>query len=139
MTDNPTPIGKKRRKAGREPYDPQPLIECINRLLEHSNESYRQAALGAGVDHQAFQRILKGQRPQMHICILLADHFGINPNEFLQLAGWPVLKVFDIHTESAENLPPEAVEVALDVARIPDPGTRKEVAEAIRILLKKYF
>lgn len=85
------------------------------------------------------RRILAGQRPQMHICILLADHFGINPNEFLLLAGWPPLKAFDIHAASAENLPPEAVEVAMDVARIPEPGMRKQVAEAIRTLLVKYF
>ena len=75
----------------------------------------------------------------MHACILLADHFGVNPNEFLQLAGYPPLKVFDIETKSAERLPPEAVDVALDLARIPDPGVRKAVAEAMRTLLKQYF
>jgi len=75
----------------------------------------------------------------MHICILLADHFGVNHNEFLQLGGWPTLRAFDIRTASAEKLPPEAVEVATDLARIPNPGTRKQVAEAIRTLLAKYF
>jgi hypothetical protein len=69
----------------------------------------------------------------------LADHFGVNINEFLQLGGWPPLKAFDIQGASVENLPPEAVEVAMDVARIPDPGRRKQVAEAIRTLLAKYF
>ncbi len=54
-----------------------------------------------------------------------------NPNELLMLAGWPTLKAFDIHTESAEHLPPEAVQVAKEIARIPNPGTRKTVAEAI--------
>ena len=54
------------------------------------------------------------------------------------MAGWPALKAFDIHMESAENLPPEAVDVAKEVERIPDPGTRKQVAEAIRTLLAKY-
>ena len=95
--------------------------------------------MGAGIDHQALQRIFNGQRPQMHICILLADHLGVNPNEFLQLASWPTLRVFDIESLSIDEIPVEAVEVALDVARIPEPGTRKEVAEAIRTLLKKYF
>ena len=75
----------------------------------------------------------------MHACILLADHFGINPNEFLQLANYPPLKVFDIQTANAERLPPEAVDVAMDLARIPDPGMRKAVAEAMRALLKQYF
>ena len=75
----------------------------------------------------------------MHACILLADHFGVNPNELLQLANYPPLKVFDVRTANAERLPPEAVDVAMDLARIPDPGMRKAVAEAMRALLKQYF
>jgi hypothetical protein len=31
------------------------------------------------------------------------------------------------------------VDVAFDIANITDPGTRKEVAMAIRTLIKKYF
>jgi hypothetical protein len=49
------------------------------------------------------------------------------------------LKVFDIKRASIGNLPPEAVDVALDLARIPDLLTRKQVADAVRVLLKKYF
>ncbi len=49
------------------------------------------------------------------------------------------LKVFDTHTESAAHLPPEAVQVAKEIARIPNPGTRKTVAEAILVLVRKYF
>lgn len=40
---------------------------------------------------------------------------------------------------SADNLPPEAVHVALDIAKIPDSCTRKQVSEAVRVLLKKCF
>jgi hypothetical protein len=47
--------------------------------------------------------------------------------------------VFEIHTESAEALPPESVDVARDIARISSPALRKQVAEAIRTLLKQYF
>jgi hypothetical protein len=74
----------------------------------------------------------------MHICILLADHYGINPNEFLMLAGWPALKAFDVRSVDTENLPPEAVDIALAVAKISDPGTRKAVVEAMLTLVKKY-
>jgi hypothetical protein len=49
------------------------------------------------------------------------------------------LKAFDIHTESAAHLPPEAVNMAKEIARIPNPGTRKTVAEAILVLVRKYF
>jgi hypothetical protein len=51
-------------------------------------------------------------------CILPADHLRVNSNELPTLAGWPPLKVFEIHTESAEALPPEALDVARDIARI---------------------
>jgi len=36
-------------------------------------------------------------------------------------------------------LPPEAVDVARDIARISRPALRKQVAEAILTLLAKYF
>lgn len=133
------PIAKSRFVARIKGYDPEPLRTRVLQLLEQKNETYREASLDSGLDHQAVRRILGGRRPAMHICILMADHFGVNPNEFLQLADWPPLKAFDIHAASAENLPPEAVEVALDIARIPDPGTRKQVATAVRTLLAKYF
>lgn len=65
-----------------------------------------------GLDHQVMRRLkeVHAKRPNMTYCILLADHFGINPNELLQLAGWPPLKVFDIKRASIDNLPTEAVE-----------------------------
>lgn len=132
------PIAKSRRETLGMPFDPEPLIKRLRELLEKHNESYREASLRAGLDHQSVRRILDGQRPSMHICILLADHFGINPNEFLTLAGWPALKAFDVRSVTQENLPPEAVDVALAVAKIADPGARKEVATAILTLVRKY-
>lgn len=133
------PIAKAMRLTRIKDYDPEPLIRRVTELLNQRKESFREASLTTGLDHQAIRRLLGGNRPQMHTCILLADHFGINPNEFLELADWPTLKVFDIHTESAENLPPEAVTVAKEIARIPNPGTRKEVADAILTLVKRDF
>ena len=133
------PIAKARREAIHATFDPEPLIARIKELLKKHNESYREASLRSGLDHQAIRRILSGQKPQMHICILLADHFGVNPNEMLHLAGWPTLKAFDVSVVDAFNLPPEATEVALAVAKISEPGVRREVTDAILILMKKYF
>jgi transcriptional regulator with XRE-family HTH domain len=130
----------QRRLARRKQYVGSALAERLNQLLTARNETYREATQKAGLDHQSFGRILRSNmRPTIQTCILLADHFEINPNELLLLAGYPPLKVFDIHTANAENLPPEAVDVAMDLARIANPGTRKAVAGAIRTLLKKYF
>lgn len=134
-----TPFAKAKRQAMNAEFDSEALTKRITKLLKDRNESLREAALESGLDHQALRRFMAGQRPNMIACILLADHFGVNPNEFLQLAGWPALKVFDIQVTSAENLPPEAVDVAKDIARISDPGVRKEITEAVRTLLRKFF
>lgn len=131
------PIAKTRRKARAQVYDPEPFVSRLEGLLEKHNESYREASLKAGLDHQAVRRILAGQHPQMHVCILLADHFGINPNEFLELANWPKLKIFEVRSISGEKLSPEAVEVAVQIDRIANPGTRRAVADAIKILIGK--
>lgn len=133
------PIAKAQREARELPYDPEPFIQRLKGLLEKHNESYREAGLDSGLDHQAIRRILSGQRPSMVNCILLADHFGVNINEFLELASWPKLKTFDVQAIDSEKLPPESVNVALAVAKISDPETRKEVSEAILTLVRKYF
>ncbi len=134
------PAPKKRNKVKHQPFNPQPFIERVQALLDERNESWREAALRSGLDHYSVQRYMKGLvRPSMTGCILLADHLEVNPNELLQLADWPPLKVFDIRTASAENLPTEAVDVALAIAKIPNPGERKAVSQAIMTLLDKYF
>lgn len=130
-----TPIAKSRRETRDRPYQPEEIIQRLRDLLLNHNESYREASLRAGLDHQAVRRILDGQRPTMTACILLANHFGINPNELLQLAGWPMLEMFDIRTASTEKLPVEAVDVALALARISDPYARKKKAEAVLTLI----
>lgn len=129
------PIAKSRRETRDLPYQPEAIIQRLRELLRKYNESYREASLRAGLDHQAIRRILDGQRPNMTACILLGNHFGVNPNEFLQLAGWPALELFDIRTVNSENLPVEAVEVALALAKISDPGVRKKKAEAVLTLI----
>lgn len=132
-------IAAGRRKAREKTFNPKPFAARLDELMGQRNISMRQTGIDSGLDHETIRRIKSGDRPDMTYCILLADYFDINPNELLQLADWPSLKAFDIQRASAENLPPEAVDVALDIAKIPDPGTRKEVAKAVRTLLKKYF
>ena len=133
------PIAHAQREAKNKPFDLGPFIARLNALMEKHNESYREAGMNAGLDHQAIRRILSGQRPAMVNCILLADHYGVNPNEFLALAGWPMLKAFDVRGLEADRLPPEVVDVALALSRVPDPGVRKQLATAVITLLQKYF
>ena len=128
-----------RRGTRRDEYNPQPFIARLEQLLAERNETRREAALRAGLDHQTLRRYINGHRPDRQSLLVLADYFEVNPNEFLRLAGYPPMKIFEVKTKSAEALPPEAVDVAMDIARIADPGTRKAVVQAIRTLLKKYF
>lgn len=138
MSDN-VPVAKVLRKGQRKKYDPTLLVERLDELLKENNESDREASLRGGLDHAAINRIKSGQRPAVHTCVYLANHFGVNPNEILQLAQWPELDIFSIETKSAENLPPKAVQVALRIAQLDNPGTQDKVADAILTLLDQYF
>lgn len=133
------PLAKVLRKAYKKAYDKQPLLDRIHELLKQRNENYREASLRSGLDNAAIQRIISGQRPSVTTCIYLANHFEVNPNEFLELALWPRLHVFDVSNTVPDKLPVEAVEVAVQLSKIENPGTRKKVAEAIMTLLEKYF
>jgi transcriptional regulator with XRE-family HTH domain len=127
-----TPFAKAKRQAMNAEFDSEALTKRITKLLKDRNESLREAALESGLDHQALRRFMAGQRPNMIACILLADHFDVNPNEFLQLAGWPALKVLDIPSTSARPSH-RGVDVAKDIARISDPVTGNG-SEAVRAL-----
>jgi hypothetical protein len=85
-------------------------------FFEKHYETCHEAAQKSGLDHQSARCYIVGRRPNIMACILLADHLGDNSHELLELAGWPPLKVFEIHTESAMALPPEAVDGARDIA-----------------------
>jgi hypothetical protein len=54
----------------------------------------------------------------------------------VQLAGYLTLKVFVIKRASIDHLPSESVDAALDIAKIPDPRTRKQVAK-LQFLIHK--
>ncbi len=132
-------IARIKRKAYDKPFDPEPLMARLRELMTSFNESYRESSTRSGLDEQAVRRILAGQRPNITSCVLLANHFGVDPNEIITLAGWPEIEVFKVKTASADGLPPEAVEVAMDIAKIPDAGLRRQVADAIKLLLGKHF
>jgi len=119
-------------------YDPKPFVTRLKELLKTHNESLREAALRSGLDHYAVNRFInQKRRPGMPACILLADHFELNPNELLVLAGWPRLKTFDLYQETAADLPPESLQIARDLALIPD-SKRRDAAAVISNLLKLF-
>ncbi len=133
------PIAKVVRRAKKHVYVSEPFVNRVKELLKEKNLTYREAALDAGLDHQGIRRILAGQQPSLANCILLANYFGVNPNEFLQLAGWPTLKVFEVEIIKGEHLPQEAVDVALALSKIPNASSRKQISIAIMGLIAAYF
>jgi len=125
------------RGSRRTGYDPSVFIPYLRRLLAERNESYREASLGAGLDRSAVWRFVEQEtRPHRDACILLAQHFGVNPNEVLQAAGYEPIPLFNLSLADPAEYPPEVKAVAGALARIEDPERRRAACEAVRALLE---
>lgn len=121
-------------------YDLAHLARLLDELRHAHNESYREASLRAGLDHGAMRRyICDGRRPQRQALIALADHFGINPNELLPLAGYAPLDLFDQVAVDPGSLPSEIGALVQDLERIPDRSQRRRLVEAVRVLIAGYL
>ena len=91
----------------RTGYDPDRFVPFLRQLMEDRNESYRETSLKAGLDRSAMWRFLsKRTRPHRDACILLAQHFEINPNELLQKAGYDPMPIFDLSLVVPDVYPP---------------------------------
>ena len=71
-----------RRKAKEKTFNPKPFAARLDQLMGERNISMRQTGIESGLDHESIRRIKAGDRPDMTYCILLADYFDVNPNEF---------------------------------------------------------
>ena len=117
----------------RTGYDPDMFVPFLRRLMEARNESYRETSLKAGLDRSAMWRFLnKRNRPHRDACILLAQHFEINPNEMLQMAGYDPLPLFDLSLADPDEFPPEVKAVAQALTDITDLALRRRACELIR-------
>ena len=121
-------------------YDPVCLAQVLDELRQSRNESYREASLNAGLDHGALRRyICDGRRPQRQALIALADHFSINPNELLPLAGYPPMKLFEREAVDPDSLTSDIGGLVEDLQRIPDRIRRRKLVEAVRVVLAGYL
>jgi transcriptional regulator with XRE-family HTH domain len=121
-------------------YDPKQLVPVLENLLEKKNESYREASLEAGLDHGSMRRYLHdGTRPSINSLLLLADHFEVNPNELLVLAGYQPMKMFEREPADLDKLTPDVRRLAEDLERIGDPTLRWRLAAALRLLIAGYL
>jgi hypothetical protein len=120
-------------------FDIVPLHLRLEELLERNHSKPPCKTGYMHLKHRTVIRYINQQHnPDILICIMLADHFGVNPNELLRLAGYATFRVFDAFTESAEasSLPPEALQVAMDLAKIKDTDKREKVTAAIHAILQ---
>jgi len=121
-------------------YDPQRLAEFLEALLKERNESYREASLRAGLDHGAIRRyIRRGQRPARTSLLALADHFGVNPNDLLVLAGYLPMEIFERLALDPQTMPSDILPLVEDLRCIADPVLRRRLVEAVRVLLTGYL
>ena len=117
----------------RTGYDPDKFVPFLRRLMEERNESYRETSLNAGLDRSAMWRFLnRKNRPHRDACILLAQHFEVNPNEMLQMAGYDPLPLFDLSLTDASEYPPEVKAVAQALTEITDLALRRRACELVR-------
>jgi len=123
----------------RTDYDPGPLAAYLEQLLAERNESYREASLRAGLDHQAVRRYTRrGQRPARTSVMALADHFGVNPNVVLELAGYPPMEIFAQVEVDPTQMPADLRPLVEDLQQIADPVLRRQLVAALRLLLAGY-
>ena len=121
-------------------YDPIRLAQVLDELRQGRNESYRETSLNAGLDHGALRRyVCDGRRPQRQALIALADHFGVNPNELLPLAGYPPMKLFERVAVDPDSLPSDIGGLVEDLQRIPDRAQRRKLVEAVQVMLAGYL
>jgi transcriptional regulator with XRE-family HTH domain len=117
-------------------YDPTRSAQVLDELRQGRNESQRETTLNADLDHGALRRyICDGRRPQRQALIALADHFGVDPNELLLLAGYPPMKLFQRVLVYPDSLPSDIGALVKDLQRIPDRTQRRKLAEAVRVLI----
>lgn len=126
-------LARVKRGARQLPYDPQPLIDLIQRKMELYEETERGLCDEIGVDKGTIRRIREGQRPSMTTLILLANHWQVPPNEMLVLGGWPRLAFFESEKETVFS--PDVVEVARTLEEIKNQEDRARVLRVIHSLL----
>ena len=124
----------------REKYNRDKFIPYLQAMVDADGRSMRKISLAAGQDHGAIRRILKlGSRPTRDGCIAFAHLFGVDPNEFLQMAGYEPLVYFDLSLADPNEFSPDVKEVAQELMKIEDVNVRRRVSESVLQLVRQMF
>lgn len=120
-------------------YDPEPFQNLLRQLLDEASESYRQAGIASGLSGTTISNYLREtspSRPMRDACIALADHFGINPNEMLEAAGYEPLHFFDRRMIDPNAMPPDIEQLTGEIMAVEDEEVRQEMVRALRGVLR---
>jgi len=120
-------------------YDPTPFQGLLRNLLEETGESYREAGLASGLSGTTisnYMRETNPARPMRDACIALSDHFGINPNEMLEAAGYEPLHFFDRRLVDPNALPPDVETIMGKLLDIEDEAVREEMVKSLLEVLR---
>ncbi len=124
----------------REKYKREEFVPYLQALVDKDGRSMRKISLAAGQDHSAVRRVLKlGTRPTRDACIALAHVFNIDPNEFLQKAGYEPLAYFDLSLADPNEFSPDVKQVARELMKIEDINVRRRVSESVLQLVRQMF
>jgi len=72
---------------------------------------------------------------QRHIGRLLAQHFEVNPNEMLAVAGYDPIALFDLSLADPDEFPPEVKALAGALTEIPDVEKRRQLCTLLGALV----
>jgi transcriptional regulator with XRE-family HTH domain len=117
-------------------YDPIPFQKLLRQLLDETGESYRVASSAAGLSPTTISNYMRDMRPMRDACIALADHFGVNPNEFLKAAGYEPLHFFDRRLIDPNALPPDIERLFGEIMLLEDETVRQEMVDTLRQVLR---
>ncbi len=126
-------------KGYKKDYDHMRMVNALKDLMANQNESMREASMRSGLDHGAIRRyVCYNQRPTIGSTLLMADHFGVNPNDLLELAGYAPMKMFEREALEPDKVTPEVLALVRDLGRIGDLVLRRRLVEAMRLLIGGY-
>ncbi len=126
-------------KGYKKDHDYTRMVNALKDLMANQNESMREASLRSGLDHGAIRRyVCYNQRPTVGSTLLMADHFGVNPNDLLELAGYAPMKMFEQKALESDKVTPEVLALVRDLGRIGNLVLRRRLVEAMRLLIGGY-
>jgi len=118
--------------------DPTAFVELFSRLIKETGESYRRIARGSGLTHVTLSNYMKGVRPSRGSCVVLADHFRINPNVMIEAANYEPLQSFSQAFAEPMDISADVREMAIKVQQIPSLAIRTEIAHFADTLINLY-